>query len=718
MMPSSSRQMLIRTLLLLVILLLIGSFFAFDLGRYLTLELLQSQRQELQDLYSNDPLTIVAAYVAIYILVAGLSLPGAVIMTLAGGATFGLGVGTIAVSLGSTVGATVAFLVSRFLLRDTIQQRFQDKLATFNQGIEREGGFYLFTLRLIPLFPFFMINLVMGITALRTWKFFFISQLGMLPGTLVYVNAGVQLSSLDSLSGILSLPLLLSFALLGVFPLIAKKGVEGFKARQILKGYQRPQQFDYNLTVVGGGSAGLVSSYIAAAVKAKVALIERHKMGGDCLNTGCVPSKALIRSAKMVAYANRAQEFGFRSTTVEYEFAEVMERVQRVITKVEPHDSIERYSNLGVECLTGEATIRSPWEVEINGKTISSRAIIVATGARPMVPPIPGLDQIDYLTSDTVWNLRQRPERMVVLGGGPIGCELAQSFQRLGVKVSLIQRGPQVMPREDVEVSQLVRQRFEQEGMSVLTGHTAQRFEIQDEEKFVVCEFEGEEVRVGFDQVLIALGRKANISGFGLEELGVTLNDNGTVAADPFLTTNYPNIYVCGDVTGPYQFTHTAAHQAWYAAVNALFAPLKRFKADYSVIPWATYTDPEVARVGLNELEAKEQGIAYEVTHYGIDDLDRAIADEEDHGLVKVLTVPGKDKILGVTIAGSHAGDLIAEFVTAMKYGLGLNKILGTIHIYPTLAEANKYVAGNWKRAHKPDGLLRWVERFHRWRRS
>ena len=717
-MPSSSRQMLIRTLLLLVILLLIGSFFAFDLGRYLTLELLQSQRQELQDLYSNDPLTIVAAYVAIYILVAGLSLPGAVIMTLAGGATFGLGVGTIAVSLGSTVGATVAFLVSRFLLRDTIQQRFQDKLATFNQGIEREGGFYLFTLRLIPLFPFFMINLVMGITALRTWKFFFISQLGMLPGTLVYVNAGVQLSSLDSLSGILSLPLLLSFALLGVFPLIAKKGVEGFKARQILKGYQRPQQFDYNLTVVGGGSAGLVSSYIAAAVKAKVALIERHKMGGDCLNTGCVPSKALIRSAKMVAYANRAQEFGFRSTTVEYEFAEVMERVQRVITKVEPHDSIERYSNLGVECLTGEATIRSPWEVEINGKTISSRAIIVATGARPMVPPIPGLDQIDYLTSDTVWNLRQRPERMVVLGGGPIGCELAQSFQRLGVKVSLIQRGPQVMPREDVEVSQLVRQRFEQEGMSVLTGHTAQRFEIQDEEKFVVCEFEGEEVRVGFDQVLIALGRKANISGFGLEELGVTLNDNGTVAADPFLTTNYPNIYVCGDVTGPYQFTHTAAHQAWYAAVNALFAPLKRFKADYSVIPWATYTDPEVARVGLNELEAKEQGIAYEVTHYGIDDLDRAIADEEDHGLVKVLTVPGKDKILGVTIAGSHAGDLIAEFVTAMKYGLGLNKILGTIHIYPTLAEANKYVAGNWKRAHKPDGLLRWVERFHRWRRS
>jgi len=488
------------------------------------------------------------------------------------------------------------------------------------------------------------------------------------------------------------------------------------KSRRMLKTYPRPSRFDYNLIVIGGGSAGLVSSYIAAAVKAKVALIERHKMGGDCLNTGCVPSKALIRSAKMLAYARRAKAFGFRKTEIDFKFAEVMERIQRVIKKVEPHDSIERYSSLGVECITGNATIRSPYEVEVNGKLITSRAMIIATGARPMVPPLPGLDQCDYLTSDTVWDLRERPERMVILGGGPIGCELAQSFQRLGVAVTLIQRGPRILPREDEDVAELVSSRFRAEGMQLLTRHAATSIDNSDDLKQVVCESNGKQVKIAFDQILIALGRKANVQGFGLEELQVNIAQRGTLVADPFLRTNFPNIYVCGDVTGPYQFTHTAAHQAWYAAVNALFSPLKKFKVDYSVIPWATYTDPEVARVGLNELEAKEQNIAYELTTYGIDDLDRAIADEEDHGLVKVLTVPGRDKILGVTIVGSHAGDLIAEFVTAMKYGLGLNKILGTIHIYPTLAEANKYVAGNWKKAHKPEALLRWVERFHRWR--
>jgi len=490
------------------------------------------------------------------------------------------------------------------------------------------------------------------------------------------------------------------------------------KSRRVLKAYPRPSRFDYNLVVIGGGAAGLVSAYIAAAVKAKVALIERHKMGGDCLNSGCVPSKALIRSAKMLSYARRAKEFGFKETTVDFEFAEVMERIQRVIKKVEPHDSIERYTSLGVECISGDATIRSPYEVEVNGRLISSRAIIIATGARPMIPPLPGLDNCDYLTSDSIWDLRQRPERMVILGGGPIGCELAQSFQRLGVAVTLIQRGPRILPREDEDVAKLVSSRFVAEGMQLLTEHSAIGIEQSADIKEVVCEHKGEQIRIPFDQILLALGRKANVQGFGLEQLGVHIAQTGTVEADPFLRTNFPNIYVCGDVTGPYQFTHTASHQAWYAAVNALFSPLKKFRVDYSVIPWATYTDPEVARVGLNELEAQEQSIPYEVTRYGIDDLDRAIVDEEAHGLVKVLTVPGKDRILGVTIVGSHAGELIAEFVTAMKYGLGLNKILGTIHIYPTMAEANKYVAGNWKRAHKPEALLRWVKRFHSWRRG
>jgi len=482
--------------------------------------------------------------------------------------------------------------------------------------------------------------------------------------------------------------------------------------------YRKPRRFDFNLAVIGAGSAGLVAAYIAAAVKAKVLLVEKNRMGGDCLNTGCVPSKALIRSAKMLRYAQRASEFGFRNATVEFNFAEVMERVQAVVGKVAPHDSVERYSSLGVEVLQAEARLVSPWQLEVDGRIISARSIIVATGARPMVPPIPGLEDAGYLTSDTVWSLRTRPARLLVLGGGPIGCELAQSFQRLGCSVSLVQRGDQLLPREDREVSELVARCFQDEGIDVLTGHAALRVKTGDGGNTLICRHQEREVGIDFEQILVALGRRANVTGFGLEELGVALRPNGTVLADGFLRTNHPSIYVCGDVTGPYQFTHTAAHQAWYASVNALFSPFKKFRADYSVVPWATFTDPEVARVGLNEREARQQGINYEVSRYGIDDLDRAIADGEDRGFVKVLTMPGRDRILGATIVGNHAGDLLAEFVTAMRHGLGLNKILGTIHIYPTMAEANKYLAGTWKRNHKPETLLKWVERFHRWRRG
>lgn len=477
-------------------------------------------------------------------------------------------------------------------------------------------------------------------------------------------------------------------------------------------------KYDYNIVVIGAGSGGLVASYIAAALKAKVALIEKHKMGGDCLNTGCVPSKALLRSAKMLSYAKRAREFGFRSANVEFDFAEVMERVQSVIKQIEPHDSVERYSKLGVECITGEAKILDAHRVEVGGRILTTKNIIVATGARPLVPPIPGLNDIEYLTSDTLWNLRELPKKLVVLGGGPIGSEMAQAFARLGSEVTLVEMAPQILIREDEEVIRLVTDKFQQEGIKVLTNHKAKAFTREHGWQVLVCEADGKEVRIPFDQVIVALGRKANVTGFGLEELGVTLNKNGTVAADPFLRTNFPNIYVCGDVTGPYQFTHTAAHQAWYASVNALFAPIKQFKADYSVIPWATFTDPEVARVGLNEKDAKAQNIPYEVTTYGIDDLDRAIADSEAHGFVKVLTMPKKDKILGVTIVGTHAGDLIAEYVLAIKHGLGLNKILGTIHIYPTLAEANKFAAGEWKKAHTPKFALAILEKFHRWRRN
>lgn len=482
--------------------------------------------------------------------------------------------------------------------------------------------------------------------------------------------------------------------------------------------HKKPKKFDYNLIAIGAGSGGLVTTYIGAAIKAKVALIEKHKMGGDCLNTGCVPSKALIRTGKILNYIRRHKEFGLGSASSDFDFAEVMERVQRVIKKIEPHDSVERYTKLGVDCFQGEAKIRSPYEVEVNGQVLTTKTIVVSTGARPFIPPIPGIDQVSVLTSDNIWQLREKPKKLLVLGGGPIGSELAQAFQRLGCNVTQVERSDVIMGREDPEVSKLVMNRFREEGIRLLTGHDAKAFKVEGDKKILICEYDDQEVQVEFDQVLIAIGRQPNVTGFGLEELGVKISSRGTIAHDETLRTNISNIFVVGDVAGPYQFTHTAAHQAWYASVNALFSPFKTFKVDYSVIPWATYTDPEVARVGLNETEAKEKGISYEVTTYGLDDLDRAITDEEDHGLVKVLTEPGKDKILGVTIAGTHAGDLIAEYILAMKYGIGLNKILGTIHIYPTLAEANKFAAGNWKKAHAPQWLLKWVERFHRWRRS
>jgi dihydrolipoamide dehydrogenase len=477
-------------------------------------------------------------------------------------------------------------------------------------------------------------------------------------------------------------------------------------------------KYDYNVIVIGGGSAGLVSSYIAAAIKAKVALIEKHKMGGDCLNTGCVPSKALLRSAKMLSYARRAEEFGFNKTNVDFDFSKVMERVQGVIQAIAPHDSVERYTQLGVDCIEGAAKIVASNRVEVNGKTLTARSIIVATGARPMVPPIPGLDKIDYLTSDTVWNLRERPKRLLVLGGGPIGAEMAQAFSRLGSEVTIVEMAPHLLIREDAEVIELVTNKFQAEGIRVLTNHKAKSFRTENGESVLTCDHSGQDVDIPFDKVIIALGRQANVTGFGLEELGVKLSPRKTIEADAFLETNVPGIYVCGDVTGPYQFTHTAAHQAWYASINALLAPFKRFKVDYRVIPWTTFTDPEVARVGLNEKDAKAQNIPYEVTTYGIDDLDRAIADSEAHGFVKVLTVPGKDRILGVTIVGTHAGDIIPEFILAMKHGLGLNKILGTIHIYPTLGEANKYAAGVWRKAHVPKFGLKLMKIFHVWRRT
>lgn len=698
----------------------IAAFFAFDLGQFFTLDYLKGQQAAFTAQVQAHPWLVAGVFFAVYVLVTALSLPGAALMTLLAGALFGLLEGFVIVSFASTLGATLAMLLSRFLLRDWVQNKFASAMRGIEQGVEREGAFYLFALRLVPVVPFFVINLAMGLTKLRASTFWWVSQLGMLPGTLVYVNAGRELGQLDSLGGILSPGVLGAFVLLGVFPLIARKLLDMLKARRVYQRWAKPKQFDRNLVVIGAGSGGLVSAYIAAAVKAKVSLIEKHQMGGDCLNTGCVPSKALIRSAKFAAELKKAEQLGFSGAQAQVDFAKVMERVQQVISTIEPHDSVERYTGLGVECIQGNGKLLSPWEVEVNGQRLTTRNIIIAAGARPLMPALGGIDSVGAYNSDTIWQIREQPKRLLVLGGGPIGCELAQAFHRLGSQVIQVQRGARLLPREDDDASEAVMTKFRAEGIDLRLGHEARRFAVEDGTKVLYCRTKehSEPVRIEFDDVLIALGRVANVTGYGAEELGLEVRSNGTLAVDEHLATKYPNVFAVGDVTGPYQFTHAAAHQAWYAAVNALFAPFKRFKVDYRVIPWATFTDPEVARVGLNEQDAKAQGIAYTATTFGIDDLDRAIADEAAHGFVKVLTVPGKDKILGVTIVGEHAGDLIAEYVAAMKHGYGLNKILGTIHIYPTLAEANKYAAGEWKRAHAPQGVLNLLGKFHRWRLS
>ncbi|MBA6411715.1 FAD-dependent oxidoreductase [Parahaliea sp. F7430] len=700
----------------------VALFFLLDLGRYLSLAFLQQQIDNLQSYYSDKPVLSWLLFLLIYIAVTALSIPGAVIMTLAGGAVFGFSTGLLLVSFASSLGATLAFLVARYLLRDTVQQRFGDRLKTFNQGIEKDGAFYLFTLRLVPVFPFFLINLVMALTPLKTWTFYWVSQLGMLAGTAVYVNAGTQVAQLSSPGDILSPSLIGGFVLLGVFPWLARAILAPLQRAKVYRGWTKPKHFDRNLIVIGAGSGGLVSAYIAATVKAGVTLVEQERMGGDCLNTGCVPSKALIKSAQVASLAKHAPDYGLKPLNPEADFDAVMNRIQQVIKTIEPHDSVERYSALGVDCRQGTARLISPWEVEISNsegqQTLSARNIIIATGASPRIPALPGLEQIDYLTTESLWEIRHQPDRLLILGGGPIGCELAQSFARLGSQVTLLQRSAQVLPREDDDAAELVANALRRDGVEVLVKHLGQRVAVEDGEKVLYADHQGQSLRLVFDQLMIAVGRQANTDKLGLDTLDIGIKDNGTIALNDFLQTRLPNIYAVGDVAGPYQFTHTAAHQAWYAAVNALFGRFKKFRVDYSVIPWCTFTSPEVARVGLNEKDATAQGIKFEVTRYDIDDLDRAIVDGNAEGFVKVLTVPGSDRILGVTIVANHAGDLIAEYILAMKHGLGLNKILGTIHIYPTLAEANKFAAGEWKKAHAPQGLLKIVERYHRWQRK
>ncbi len=703
------------------------------------LAVLKAQHAYLLALDQESPWQLRASFFAFYLLLATLALPGIALLTLAAGAVFGLGWGVLLVSFASSLGATLSFWLARYLLGDMLRARMGPRVLAMRARLEREGALYLLSLRLIPVVPFGAINLLMGLTDMRSRTFYAVSQVGMLASTLVYVSAGQQLGTIHSASDVLQpsvLGALLALGLLvALMPAVATRLLERQRRAKLLAPWrrQRPGHFDTNLVVIGAGAGGLVSAYIAAAAQAKVTLVEASLLGGDCLHYGCVPSKALIQSAKVAHQVRMAAQFGVQQGDLVLDFPALMARIARVIASIAPHDSAERYTALGVDVLQGHAQIINPWTVDVTRpdrsvQRIHTRSIVIAAGAQPVVPDLPGLHEVGFATSDTLWaQLAQcsaLPRRIVVLGGGPIGCELGQAFARLGAAVTLIEAGPRLLAREDDDVSALVQTALQCDGVQVLCAHSALRCDVTGTEKTITVRkpSTGDEHVLAFDLLVCAVGRRARMTGYGLEALGIAIDDQrNTVPTNAYLQTVFPNIYAAGDVAGPYQLTHAAAHQAWYATVNALFGDFKRFAADYRHLPATTFVAPEVARVGLNEQEARAQGLRYEVTRFDLADLDRSLTDAGSTppaGFVKVLTAPGKDRILGATIVAPQAGDMLAEYVLAMRHGLGLKAILGTVHAYPTFAEANKYAAGAWQRAHAPQRLLAWARAFHAWRRG
>jgi pyruvate/2-oxoglutarate dehydrogenase complex dihydrolipoamide dehydrogenase (E3) component/uncharacterized membrane protein YdjX (TVP38/TMEM64 family) len=700
--------MIKKLALLLLICAVITGYFLLGGQQYLNVEFFR-------DFHQHYPWRSALVFFGVYVLATALSLPAAALLTLIGGMLFGLVTGTVLVSFASSIGATLACLLSRYLLADWVRKKLGGYRHKIDKGLAQGGGSYLFSLRLIPIFPFWAINLAFGLTRLSLTKFYLVSQVGMLPATLVYVNAGAQLGAVDSFTveGVLTPAVIASFVLLAIFPYVIKGGMSLWHRRNLYKPFKRPPHFDANLVVIGAGSAGLVTAYIASAVKAKAVLVEKGQMGGDCLNSGCVPSKALIHAAKVAHTVRSAADAGIRVGVPAIDFAKVMAGVRQAVDTIAPNDSMERYRSLGVECIAGEAQLVSPWQVEVDGRRLSARNIVIATGARPALPAIPGIEVVDVLTSENLWRLESLPQRLLILGGGPVGCELAQAFQRLGSEVTLAQRASRLLPKLDTEAGELLADLLASEGVEVRL-----KCQIESIEPGVArgtCD--GAPVSIACDRILMAVGRAPNTEGLGLEKLGIRLGAKGFVEVNKYLQTRYPNVFACGDVCGPFQMTHASSHQAWYASVNALFRPFKKFAVDYRLMPAVVYTDPEIATVGLTLAAAEDKDIACEVTRYSLDDLDRAIADRRTEGFVKVLTKHGSDRILGVVIVAPRAGEMLGEFITAMKHNKGLNSVLGTIHAYPGYLDANKLAAGQWKRNHAPEKLLAWLARFHRWRR-
>lgn len=706
---------LTRWLIVLFFVVATICFFWFDLEQYLTLEMIQAKSGALRDQVQAHPWWAGSVFFAAYVALTVMSFPGTVVLTLLAGALFGLVGGTLMVSFASNIGALFAMLISRFLLRDWIQRRFAKQIASINRGLERDGAFYLFSLRLIPLVPFVLLNPALGLTRVSMWTFWWTTQAGMLPGHAIYVGAGRQLARIREISDILSPSLIGTLALLAIFPLAATKLLTLYKARKVYSGWQKPKSFEHNLVVIGGGSGGLTAARIAASMKARVALVERERLGGAALHSGSVPARALMRAANLHHTLRQGGTLGIRMHT-EVDFAEVMRQVRRTLDEAQGQVTAESSKTAGLEMVRGSAQLTSPWSVQVGNRTLCSRAIVIATGSHAIIPPIPGLEEVEPLTCENVWDLQQRPERLLVMGGEANACELAQAFQRLGCQVTLVVEGDMLLASAEPEARQAVTDALCADGVQVLLKVSPQRFEVAESERRLVCSIDEQNRFLAFDQVLLALGREAHLHDLGLEKLKLSTREDGSLEVDEYLATRYPNIYAVGAVTGPDSSFQSAKHHAWYAAANGLFSGFRRFMVSDRVVPRVAFTSPEIASVGLTEAQAKLAELEYEVTMLDLDSLEAAQMSIGNSGFLKVLTERGRDRIIGVTLVGDGASETLAVFVLAMKHKLGLNKLRRTVHINPTLAEASLAVAEAWRRAHTAKRSQTWAARLHRWR--
>ncbi len=471
---------------------------------------------------------------------------------------------------------------------------------------------------------------------------------------------------------------------------------------------------EFDLCVIGGGAGGLVVAAGGASLGAKVALVEKHRLGGDCLWHGCVPSKALIQSAKVAHLQRHADLYGLPAQPPDVSLGAVMRRVAAVIKTIEVHDSPERFRGMGIDVVFGAGGFTDPHTFEVDGRRLTAKNFVIATGSRPLVPPIAGLEQVPYLTNETVFNLDEPVPHLIVLGGGPIGVELAQAFARLGSQVSIVQRGPQLLHMEDRDVAAVVEERLRAEGLHLHVDSEVVRVAgVAGAVQVTLKELDGAETTLHGTHLLIATGRRANGEQLGLEAAGVQLNERGYVITDPRLRTTAPNIYACGDITGRYLFTHMAEHHAGVVLRNTLFR--LPAQVERRVIPWCTYSDPEVARVGLSESEARKQNVTHDVYRFPFHDIDRAQTDGTTAGFAKILT-DHKGRLLGATLVGAHAGELIHEYVLALAKKMKAKDLSGVIHVYPTLAQINRRVADQRMKAGLTPALKKWLQRLFRLR--